>query len=739
MKLNQNRNLDHLIRRGAALLLSAALSFCAVDPSAAAALAGIEKRTKASGQVTATMSDALGAAGSLRATDSDAGTAAVEVLYDEDGYLLDGEVLPDEDDLKASASDAVLEEFLEDEALLINPAYEDLLSEDEAKTLLEEAEAEAESRAEGSRGSLRKSRGRLRAAAADIKERVCTSREEAAETAREFLKERNTSFDVNFSYYDIDGLRQEMIEILLLAMEHTGDPKEGDYLLFQYLTAGGKSSATKTETDEGTLYTGTFHITMAYFTSAEQEAEVDARVAEVLEELDLEGCSTVEKIRRIYSFICGHVRYDRTHPADYYLKYSAYAALINGEAVCQGYATLFYRMALETGIGCRMLSGTGNGDPHGWNIVEIGGLWYDLDPTWDAGEEEYRYFLKCEENFDGHVRDEQYETDEFHTAYPMAEKDYITVFEVTVECGSGGSLLYTLRDPGEEDTGSVNESSGGSTPAGGTIAPGTVGIISAPYDYDIIFTWTPDPGYALAAIGADGEVIHPSEDGRYVLKKVRADRNLTFVFDYGKTNEGLVRRFYRKILGREADRGGLAYWMAGLKNGTIDAGELFSFMLFSQEYSSRMNALPGAEELLEEFGVTDSGEGFRSLCEDCGAPAGNAAGQLRFLRRLYVMLLGRKPDTGGLLYWGNRLRSGEISMEETAVRILFSEEASRFSKGNGEYVRFLYRAFLGREPDSGGYQYWISALKSGMTRLNLAERILDSPEFKRMVHEYYEK
>ena len=707
----------------------------------AAVQAETEKSIAAAGQLTASMSDALRAADPLQATPSDAGTAAEEALYDEDGYLLDGKVLSDGDHLKASASDAVLEEFLEDEALLINPAYEDLLSEDEAKALLEEAEAAAESRSESPADSYLKSSSLLRAATdADIKERVCTSREEAAETAREFLKERNTSFDVNFSYYNIDVLRQEMIEILLLAMEHTGDPKEGDYLLFQYLTAGGKSSATKQETDEGTLYTGTFHFTMAYFTSTEQEEEMDVRVAEVLEELDLEDRSTFEKIRRIYSYICDNVSYDRTHPSDYYLKYSAYAALINGEAVCQGYATLFYRLALEAGLGCRMLSGKGNGEAHGWNIVEIDGLWYDLDSTWDAGAEEYQYFLKCEENFGGHVRDEKYETEEFHTAYPMAEEDYVPVFEVTVECGRGGSLSYTLRGPAEEEnTAEAGENAGGSIPSDGTIAPGTVGMISVPWDYDIIFTWTPDPGYALALIGADGEVIQPSEDGQYVLNNVRADRNLIFAFDYEKTKEGLIRRFYRSILGREADSGGLAYWVAGLENGTMDAGEIFSSMLFSQEYKSRRNMLPGAEELLEEFGIMDNGEDFRALCDEYSAQAGNASGQLRFLRRLYVMMLQRTPDTEGLLYWGSRLRSGQLTMKEAAAGILFSGESSGGAKDDGEYVRLLYIVFLCREPDSKGYQFWTAALKAGMTRSTLAGEILDSLEFARMFHKNYEE
>ena len=39
-------------------------------------------------------------------------------------------------------------------------------------------------------------------------------------------------------------------------------------------------------------------------------------------------------------------------------QYTAYAALLDQKAACQGYAVLFYRMALELGVDSRLISGT---------------------------------------------------------------------------------------------------------------------------------------------------------------------------------------------------------------------------------------------------------------------------------------------------------------------------------------------------------------------------------------------
>ena len=161
---------------------------------------------------------------------------------------------------------------------------------------------------------------------------------------------------------------------------------------------------------------------LSYFTTIEQENAVSEKIQPILAQLNLGGKTDYEKVEAIYNYICTHVEYEETQSYD--LKYSAYAALINGKAVCQGYSSLFYRMAMEAGIENRVVFGKSRGQNHAWNIVKLDGVYYNLDCTWDAVMADHSYFLKTDANMADHTRDADYQTAEFYTAYPMAGADY---------------------------------------------------------------------------------------------------------------------------------------------------------------------------------------------------------------------------------------------------------------------------------------------------------------------------
>lgn len=88
-----------------------------------------------------------------------------------------------------------------------------------------------------------------------------------------------------------------------------------------------------------------------------------------------------------YNWIVGTwTAYDNTYNPQLYPKkddevYSAYGALVNGDAVCQGYALAFKLLLDEMGINTVITSS----DPmnHAWNLVELDGEWYHVDVTWD--------------------------------------------------------------------------------------------------------------------------------------------------------------------------------------------------------------------------------------------------------------------------------------------------------------------------------------------------------------------
>ena len=274
----------------------------------------------------------------------------------------------------------------------------------------------------------------------------------AAEQIRQQLVGRQETITVNVYLEQFEGTQTAFDELCLDlasdAMQHTGVPTEGDYLLWQF--GGYNAGANYAQSSEG-LHLLRITFTFTYYTDAAQEAELDAAVAELLAELDVNEEDSYTKLKAIYDYICANVEYDNDNAnnQNYKLQYTAYAALIDGTAVCQGYSLLLYRLALELGVDCRLISGDGGG-PHAWNIAEIDGYYYNMDPTWDAGKDSYSYFLRSPENFSGHTRDAEYDTAAFHSAYPMAQSDFSScahVFEskVTVppQCTEDGVMTYT--------------------------------------------------------------------------------------------------------------------------------------------------------------------------------------------------------------------------------------------------------------------------------------------------------
>ncbi len=199
----------------------------------------------------------------------------------------------------------------------------------------------------------------------------------------------------------------------------SGDPKGGDYLYWHIGRVSLGYSAS------GGYFKGTVSYTFTYHTDTEQEAAVDAKLATLLPTLNIGNGTEGEKATAIYSWLCNNVVYDYEHLDDktYTLKHSAYAALINGTSVCQGYALVFYRMALELGLDARIITGGG----HAWNIVRIGSLYYLCDTTWDSEKycaKQYSYFLRGELNFEDHTTAEEYVTEPFYSQHPLSQVDY---------------------------------------------------------------------------------------------------------------------------------------------------------------------------------------------------------------------------------------------------------------------------------------------------------------------------
>ena len=242
----------------------------------------------------------------------------------------------------------------------------------------------------------------------------------------ECMKNRQRTISIKFESEGESD--QELIEgVFDGALSHTGGANAGDYLRYQF--GSWSYEASLDEASDGTRMT-TATYTIDFFTTAAQERQVDQKVSEIVDQLSLNDLGEYECIYAIYQYITSHVTYDyaNLNNNSKTLKYTAYAALFNGTAVCQGYTALFYRIANECHISARIIGGTTDkGEQHAWNIAQIWDVYYNLDCTWDAGERpgRYSYFLKCDANFPNHHRDAEYSDEDFYEYYPMSDKDYL--------------------------------------------------------------------------------------------------------------------------------------------------------------------------------------------------------------------------------------------------------------------------------------------------------------------------
>ena len=290
---------------------------------------------------------------------------------------------------------------------------------------------------------------------------VYTKEAEAAADLRKQMVSRSEVMSVT-----LRSARDDMLTLAAdlwdLALDHVeGSGTTGDYLRWQHT---GKSCAMKKmPLASGYQYTFTYtpyteYFDTIWFTTAAQEAALTNYIQNtVLPQLSLGGKTTYQKVQAIYNWITANVKYDYSHLSDptYLPQYTAYAAAVQKKAVCQGYANLFYRLANDAGVDCRIITGKAYNDDgtadHAWNIVRMeDGKYYCLDATWDAGlkPEKYEYFLKGLTSFS---RDHQAETDKLNTPYwtqyqsRTSATDYKASSAPTVTGGNDSQGRPTLK------------------------------------------------------------------------------------------------------------------------------------------------------------------------------------------------------------------------------------------------------------------------------------------------------
>ena len=162
----------------------------------------------------------------------------------------------------------------------------------------------------------------------------------------------------------------------------------------------------------------TFKLTYVMDAAERREARIELNaVADEMADTVPENATAFETELALHDALAARCHYDTAaaeapSPAeiDPYA-FSAYGAIVQGEAVCEGYARAMQFLLQRADIPATVVTGFDeNRQPHMWNLVTIDGRNYHLDVTWDDSGDQIRhaYFnLTSREIFLTHSLDDE--------------------------------------------------------------------------------------------------------------------------------------------------------------------------------------------------------------------------------------------------------------------------------------------------------------------------------------------
>lgn len=202
----------------------------------------------------------------------------------------------------------------------------------------------------------------------------------------------------------------------------------------------------------------------------------------------------------------------------------------------------------------------------------------------------------------------------------------------------------------------------------------------------------------------------------------------------GNPTQVWVAQAYRDLLGREAVAADLSFWTGVISAGQsrvqvvqqIEASPEYRTRIVQEVFQQILRRAPDANEL--KVGVDYLGIGGTVISYEAILYGGDeyfgrfgSGTTSGFITSIYQDVLGRVPQANEIQLWTNFLASSNRQAMATAV--LTSPEASTLD------VLSDYLSYLRRDADTGGLQFFVSALKSGATNQQVIAQLMGSQEY----------
>lgn len=201
-----------------------------------------------------------------------------------------------------------------------------------------------------------------------------------------------------------------------------------------------------------------------------KKEQLNKAINKIVSEVVTDNMTEFEKELSIHDAIVKQVDYYNYKNIEDipYVKHTAYGALVQNEAVCDGYSKAFKLLLEKAGIDSIIINGETEGIAHAWNIVDIQSEYYHVDVTSNKLEDKNKYAIHAYFNLsDSQISETHsisnrfnipkcnYETYEYYNnnGYYISEKDnlYDKLGKVIIQQKKSGILevkvnkKYTAR------------------------------------------------------------------------------------------------------------------------------------------------------------------------------------------------------------------------------------------------------------------------------------------------------
>ena len=215
------------------------------------------------------------------------------------------------------------------------------------------------------------------------------------------IKDAKTDIEINVTGKNID-FSNDLGKIVSMAYN--------DYP--EYFWFNGAWGASLASNSSSTILTLKPNYTFTGSALSSAKTAYNAKVNELTSGLD--GKSDYEKSKILHDRLATAVDYTFTSNDQ-----NAYGALVEGKAVCSGYARAYQHLMNKVGIPTWFVTGTsynpttGAAVGHAWNLVKLDGKWYYTDVTWDdQGDIVYYEYLNIttDKMDDDHTLGDEYKS-----------------------------------------------------------------------------------------------------------------------------------------------------------------------------------------------------------------------------------------------------------------------------------------------------------------------------------------